>query len=169
MCAMSTFIRAWQALLRFGDAHPWFLPSVAAAITILGFAYKASAGFRRLLKSFSERLEDNLVAGYLMSQVNPGPFTQNAYGHVKPRQKDCTLSQIVFFLKKRPHKIKAILDRLEHQMRAERRGELWHASDYQTKQKVGRFTKMRLYFLHRSYRSRLAKLEAKEKAQPKHA
>ena len=154
-------MRAWHELLCFGDAHPWFLPSLAAVFTLLGVAYKGSTWFRLMIRNRWERLEDDIAAGYLMSQINTGSLGPDKYGHSQPLQKPCTLFQVAFFLKKQPHKARAILERLEHQMRAKRRGDMWQATDYQMRQSIGSFTKIRLYFLRRSCKMRVAKLNRK--------
>jgi hypothetical protein len=77
---MSTFIRAWHALLSFGDAHPWFLPSLAAIFTLLGVLYRASATMHRWLRRAWESFENDVVAGYLMRQVNVGELKPDSLG-----------------------------------------------------------------------------------------
>jgi len=110
-----------------------------------------------MIRARLERWAENIVAAYLMQQVNTGPRGPDSYGQTKRLQKDCTIFQIAFFVKKEPYQMRAILERLHAQMRAEPRGQLWAASDYQMRQRIGRLVRLRLYFLWRSYHSRLSK------------
>jgi hypothetical protein len=152
-------MQTWQTLLRFGDAHPWFLPSVAAVFTLLGVAYKASTWLRRMIRGLRERWEDGIVAGYLVRQINTGSREADKYGHSPRLQKDCTIHQIAYFVKNKPFKVREILERLETQMRTQHRGNQsdWSATDYEMRQPIGLLVKLRLYFLQRSYLSRQAK------------
>jgi hypothetical protein len=141
----------WQTLLRFGDAHPWFLPSVAAILTLLGTAYKCSAWARRVIRSRWERWEDNLIAGYLTRQVNPGPFEPDRYGNIRRVQRDCSIIQIADALNLKPVQVRTVVERLERQDRVQQRAksDMWSATAYQMRQSIGRWVKMWLDHLKR--------------------
>jgi hypothetical protein len=132
--------RAWHTLLGFGDAHPWFLPSLAAIFTLLGVLYRASATLRRLLRGLWESFENDVVAGYLMRQVNIGELKADSHGISPRRQKNCSLLQVASSLHKKPHKTQAILERLKQQLRVESHGNTWCATDYQLGQVSGSLT-----------------------------
>jgi hypothetical protein len=147
----------WQTILRFGDAHPWFLPSFAAIVTLLAAAYKSTAWMRRSTRNYWECWEDKLIGAYLSQQVNPGPFEPDSYGHTPRKQKDCSSIEIAEALGKKPVTVSKILDRLEKQQRARRRGttDNWWATDYQVRQPIGMLVKARLEHLKRKSLSRL--------------
>jgi hypothetical protein len=101
-----------------------------------------------------ERWDDNLVAGYLTRQVNPGPFQPDRYGHIRRAQRDCSVLQIADALKLKPVKVHAVIERLERQERVRQRAksDMWSATDYQMRQPIGRLMKMRLDYLERKSR-----------------
>jgi hypothetical protein len=141
----------WRTLLRFGDAHPWFLPSVAAILTLLGAGYKSAAWARRVIHSWRERWDDNLLAGYLARQVNPGPFEPDKRGLSSPVQKDCSSIEIAEALRIKPAKARGVITRLQSQGRVKQRknSDMWSATDYQMRQPIGRWVKMWLDHLER--------------------
>ena len=104
-----------------------------------------------MIRSRWERWEDNLVAGYLTQQVNPGPFELDTYGHIRRVQKDCSVIQIADALKLKPVKVRAAIERLERQERVRERAksDMWSATPYQTRQPTGRWVKMWLDHLDR--------------------
>jgi hypothetical protein len=144
-------MRSWQTLLRFGDAHPWFLPSVAAILTLLATGYKAAAWARRMIRSQWNRWEDSLIAAYLVRQVNPGPSEADRYGHIPRVQRDCSVLQIAEVLERKPVIVREVLERLERQDRVRQRAksDMWSATDYQMRQPIGKLVKMRLDHLEK--------------------
>jgi hypothetical protein len=142
----------WQAISRFGDAHPWLLPSLAAIITLLLTGiYKSTAWARRFLRRRWEHWEDNLIAAYLTRQVNQGPFEADDYGHIPRVQRDCSILQIAAALDRKPVNIRGVLKRLEEQDRARQRAksDYWSATDYQMQQPIGKLVKVRLDYLEK--------------------
>jgi len=139
-------MHSWQKILQFGDAHPWFLASLAAIVTLLTTAHKIWTWACRMIRRRLETWEDNLVAAYLALQVNLGPFEPDKRGLSPRKQKDCSTMQIADAFGKNPAKIRAILDRLERQHRVKQRGNtnLWSATDYQMRQPIGICVRMRL-------------------------
>ena len=133
-------------ILQFGDAHPWFLASLAAIVTLLTTAHKIWTWACRMIHRRLETWEDNLVAGYLTQQTNPGPFEPDSRGITPRRQRDCSSIDIAEALRIKPVKVRACLDRLQSQQRVKRRGnsDLWSATDYQMRQPIGIFVRMRL-------------------------
>ena len=117
----------WESILRFGDAHPWFLRSLAAVIALLTVAYKGTSWTGDAIKKARRRRLEKRVIGYLLKQLNPAPFAPDGYGHIPRRQKDCSGMEIAQALRKEPFKVRAILEELKKQHRVEQRGQhdLW--------------------------------------------
>jgi hypothetical protein len=113
--------------------------------------YKSAAWARGLFRARWERWEDNLIAAYLMRQVNQGPFEADDYGHSPRVQKDCSIIQIADALKRQPVKIRGILVRLGRQDRALQRAksDSWSATDYQMRLPIGKLVRVRLDYLER--------------------
>lgn len=121
-------------MLRFFDAHPWFLPTVAGIATLIGAGYHIAAWSHRMMHAWWQRREEKQIIEYLAMQLNPGPFVRNGYGQIPRRQKDCTVKEIARSLRKKPVKVLAIPERLEQQHQVGRSGmygEWWCISDHE--------------------------------------
>src|SRR6266403_945005 len=110
-------MRLWQAMLRFFDAHPWLLPSIAAVVTLVAATYKTASWARRQALTWRHRRDERQLLAFLSKQLNPGPFGPDSYGHTPRRQKDCSSIEIAQALRREPFKIRATLEQLEQQHR----------------------------------------------------
>lgn len=125
-------MRSWQTLLHFFDCHPWFLPSVAAIITIGTAIYALSRWLLRMIRAWLERREENCVVEYLATQLIPKPNgAEYPSGRYPRRQQQCLLKDIAQAINKKPVKVLAILNRLKEQSRVDGDSHWWRISDHE--------------------------------------
>jgi hypothetical protein len=122
----------WQTILRFGDAHPWFVPFIAGIVVLLTAGYKTFAWSGAMIASAWHRHEGRRVLRYLATQINPGPFVEDAYGHIPRLQKDCFTIDIAGAVRRKPARTHEILEQLKTKRLVEQRGrnDLWCISEF---------------------------------------
>src|ERR1019366_3664109 len=133
----------WQTLFRFGNVHSRLLRFIAAILALPWVG--------RMIRSFWRFCEDELVAGCVTGQVNPGPFESDKRGFSPSVQKDCSSLKIAEILSIKPARARTVLERLQTQQRVKqrRKSDMWSATPYQTRQPIRRWVKMWLDHLER--------------------
>jgi hypothetical protein len=104
-----------------------------------------------MVRSLWRFCEDEVVAGCITGQVNPGPFESDKRGVSPSVQKDCSSLKIAEILSIKPARARTVLERLKTQQRVKqhRKSDMWSATPYQTQQPTRKWVKMWLDHLER--------------------